>query len=266
MNSTKIITSAFTFASLFILPCQGALTLFYSTNFNTPTYSAGALIGQDNWTITGTSVVSPLTVANAIAGNGNVSVATTGQDVFRAFPSVNSGSVYFSASINVQTAQTGDYLLHLGDTATPNGFFSRLYVKAGTTGYVLGMTTGSPSAITGPSAVPAVNVNYGTVELSLNQAYSVLLRFDFVPGLANDTGSLFVNPTSTDGSLDTSYIAATYAGTDATAISTVNIRQGGSTSSPTAIVDNLSISSSVPEVSTLAMAVLSCMGLLRRRR
>ena len=73
------------------------MTVVYSTNFNSPAYSDGGIIGQDGWIISLTSTTNPINVANT-GSNGSVALATTGQDVRRIFtPTASSGSVYLKA-------------------------------------------------------------------------------------------------------------------------------------------------------------------------
>lgn len=253
MKIKSSLLAASAFFSLCALPATAALTTLYSTNFNSPTYSDGGLIGQDGWAITQTSVVNPISVANT-ATNGNVTLATSGQDVNRIFsPAVTSGSVFVSATITVGTAQaTGDYFLHLGDAGSSN-FYARLYVKASGAGYA--MALGTSSGTTG--------LVYGA-EQPFSTAQTILLRYDFVTGLANDTGALFVNPTTEDGSGDTAYVAATLTGTDAASISSIRLRQGSATAAPTVTIDNLSVA--IPEPSVALIGGLGLLGLLRRRR
>lgn len=238
--------------SCFVLSEAHAATVLYSTDFNSPTYSDGGMIGQDNWVITGSSVVNPVSVANT-GTNGTVTLATTGQDVRHALASnVTDGSVWLSASITVSSAGTGDYFLHLGDNGTSN-FFARTYIQASGGGFVLALSTSSGSPVT-----------YGTTVLNLNTAYTLLIRYDFVAGTANDTGALFVNPTTEYGTGDTAYVAATTIGTDAALISYVNLRQGTNGSASGVTVDNISVF--VPEPSSAALGGLGMLMLLRRRR
>jgi hypothetical protein len=230
-----------------------AVTVVYSTDFNSPTYADGGLIGQDSWVITGTSTVSPISVANT-ATNGTVSLTTTGQDVRRALgTSITSGSIYLQFDLTVASAQTtGDYFIHLGDNGSSN-FYARTYVKS--TG------TGTFAIAVGTSAGAAT---YGT-NLTIGTTYTVLVRYDIVSGLANDTGAVFINPTTSDGSADTAYIGVTTVGTDPSQISSVSLRQGTASSAPTVTVDNISVSV-VPEPGISLISAIGFIGLLRRRR
>jgi len=241
----------------------GAAVL-YSTGFSSPTYTDGVLNsgadtttpGQDGWLNTSGGGTNNITVQNS-ATNGFVTMTTTGQDVRHPLSgAVTSGSVYLDADVNVSAAQaTGDYFIHLGDGGTSN-FYARTYVKSSGTGYVMALGTSSGTPVT-----------YGTTVLPFNQTQHILVRYDFVPGTGNDTGALFVNPTTADGSGDTPYVAATTIGTDATSISGVYLRQGTAGSAATlASVDNIAVNGIVPEPAALASIALFGLGLARRRR
>jgi trimeric autotransporter adhesin len=231
----------------------------YWTNFTAPTYSDGPLLGQDSWALTGTTTTNPQSVANS-ATNGIVALTTSGQDVNRVFTPAqtasNTTSVYLQSLLTVTAAQaTGDYFLHLGDGGASN-FFARIYARAGTTAgtYQLAMGTSSGTA-----------VNYGP-ELALGTAITLLARYDFVAGTANDTGALFVNPTNPLGVGDTAYIAATTIGADAASISSVNLRQGTAGSAPTVTIDSLLVDGFVPEPATLGLIAAGAVVALRRRK
>lgn len=230
----------------------GAATVLYSTDFSAPTYADGALIGQDGWVLTN-STTNPLSVTNS-AADGAVVLTTTGQDVRRAFTesAVTSGSVFMKAEITVSSAQAaGDYFIHLGDNSTSN-FFARTYIRSSGTGFVMALGTSSGTA------------TYGTIELPFSTPITLLVRYDLIAGTANDTGALFVNPTTEDGSGDTAYVAATTIGADATTISSVSLRQGSATNAPGVTVDSISVF--VPEPGVAMLGGLGVLGLLRRRR
>jgi trimeric autotransporter adhesin len=243
------------FVTLLLLsPAALATTVLYSTNFNSPTYSDGGLIGQDSWVITGTSVVSPITVANT-AVNGTVTLTTTGQDVRRAFAAQSADSIFLKANITVGTAQaTGDYFIHLGDNGA-NNFFARTYIKSSGAGFQLALGMG-----------PGTTETYGAGVLLFATSYTILVRYDFIAGITNNTGALFVNPITADGSGETAYVAATSSGTDATSISSVGLRQGATGSAPGGVViDNISVSF-IPEPCAAVLGSLGLTAILRRRR
>jgi hypothetical protein len=230
----------------------GAATVLYETDFTAPTYSDAALIGQDGWVLTN-STTNPLSVTDS-ASSGTVVLTTTGQDVRRAFTesAVTSGSVYMKAEITVSSAQAaGDYFLHLGDNSSSN-FYARTYIKSSGTGFVMALGTSSGTA------------TYGTIELAFDTPLTLLVRYDLIAGTANDTGALFINPTTEDGSGDTAYVAATTVGTDATTISSVSLRQGSASNAAGVIVDSISVF--VPEPGVAMLGGLGVLGLLRRRR
>jgi hypothetical protein len=248
---------------------QAANAAVMSVTFGTPTYADGALNapspttdtttpGQDGWINTSGGGTNNIPVSNA-ATNGLVSLTTSGQDVRKLFDgaaSFNTLSVYFTADINVSAAQaTGDYALHLGDGSI-TGFFARMYIKSSGTGYVLAEGTSSGAAVT-----------YGTTVLPFNTVQRVLVRYDFVAGgTTNDTGALYVNPTSADGTGDTPYVLATTTGTDATAISSFSLRQGTAGSAATLTVDNIVANTGLPEPGSIAVLGIASLGMLARRR
>ena len=110
---------------------------------------------------------------------------------------------------------------------------------------------------------------YGSTVLNFGQTYHLLVRYDFVSGTGNnDTGAIFINPTSMDGSADSAYVAATLEGIDATSIGAIALRQGSATAAPTLTVDNLRVFSeaAVPEPSSLAFLGMTGLGLLAKLR
>jgi len=255
--------------SLGLAPKANALVTVFSANFNSPLYTDGVLNpgtdlttpGQDNWLTASGGTSNAIAVSNS-ATNGFVSLTTSGQDLRRIFDNqvaFTSGSVWLDADVTVSAAQTaGDYAIHLSDGGTSN-FNERIFFKSNGSGaFLMALGTGSGTP------------TYGTTPLTFGTTYHILARYDFVTGATNnDTGALFINPTTTDGSGDTAYVAATTIGTDATSISAVALRQGTAGNAATLTVDNLRVSSTaIPEPATLATLVggLAVLGLRRRNR
>lgn len=243
--------------------------VLFSTGFSSPTYTNGVLNvgadtttpGQDGWLNTSGGGTNNITVSG-LPANGLVSMTTSGQDVRRLFDggaTVTSGSIWFSADISVSAAQaTGDYALHMGDGSTTI-FNARTYIKSSGAGYVMALGTGTGTAVT-----------YGTTELPFNQLQHILVRYDLVAGAANDTGALFVNPSTPDGSGDTAYVNATTIGTDASSFASFSLRQGSATAAATLTVDNISVFTAgggvVPEPASLGLLAIAGGAMIRRRR
>lgn len=261
----KVAAAIAVFAVLAWTPTARAQIYLYQTSFTSPTYVDGPLNtntdtttpGQDGWLNTNGGGTNNITVSNA-ATNGQVGLTTSGQDVRRPFDGgqvVNSGSVFLRANVTVSAASTGDYALHFADTTSL--FYARTYFQASGAGFVLALGTSSGTGVT-----------YGTTVLPFGTPVNLLMRYDFVPGAGNDTGALYVNPTTVDGSGDTPYVAATTIGTDATQITSVALRQGSAASAATLIVDNYAAftMTPIPEPSTLALAGIGAVGLIARWR
>lgn len=237
----------------------------FSEDFNS--YTNGPLLGQGTppWTITGTSVVNPISVSS-----GLVPLANTGQDVNAAFSSVYTGvdgtSLFYGATINLSAAGTGDYFLHLTPAAgNSTAFFGRVYAQASGAGFVLGYleTSGTGSA-----------VNYGTGVLNFGSNYRVAVAYDFVAGTLNDTARLYVDPTDNVELNNTPYLSDTWTTVTAetNVFRTINFRQGGSSSSPTLTVDNLLVGTTfadvaqVPEPSVFALIGIGGLAFFLQRR
>lgn len=238
-----------------------AATVLYATDFNAPTYVDGVInpslgtdtttTGQGGWLNTNNTTTGS---NNITVSSGTVPLTTSGQDIRHTFASSGVGSYYLEADITVSAAQaTGDYFLHLGDGGTGN-FYARTYIRSSGAGFVMALGTSSGTPVT-----------YGSTVLSFGTTYTILVRYDLISGTANDTGALFINPITEDGSGDTAYVAATNIGVDASAIAGVYLRQGNAANSATLTIDNLTVSS-IPEPASALLGALGFIAMLRRRR
>jgi Secretion system C-terminal sorting domain len=191
-------------------------------------YTAGtAISGQGGWTThSGTAsqilVTTPGLTYTGLAGSGvgnaiSVNASTNSEDVNHQFTAVTSGDVYASAMINIHTTTTsGEYFMSLGTATTL--FYARVWIKAVTGGYNLGITHGSSTA-------PV----YGTTLLSYDVTQLLVFKYSYV-GTAgtDDIAYVWVNPTlgaSAPGPEATS----TDVSTDATTITGVYIRETSGT-------------------------------------
>lgn len=167
-------------------------------------------------------------VGNKVAYNGS------GADDFRQFQQITSGTVYVAAIINVDSLKqstAGDYFLAIGD-ASMNQMYARLYSRSVKpddqyVGFNLGIAKNNENS---------ANRGWSETMYSPKTNYLVVLEYEFVDGAMNDTVRLYVNPTKTNkvpvAQCNQEGMQAgkgANAQTDASFLSTVNLRQGTAT-------------------------------------
>jgi len=213
-------------------------TLLVAENFdygNAPgdltAVSSGAWIAHSG---AGSGPVQYITASLSMPGYGSsgvggaATISTLGaEDVHRAFTNQTSELVYFSALVNVSTAQTGDYLFHLSNAGTL--FRARIFVRdsAGNLQYGLGTT--------GAATYSADNFDYDTT-------YLVVGKYDPVSG---DT-SLYALDAAT--LIEPATPLVTLAGAGAQNVERVAIRQGASGARPAATIDGVRVANSWADV------------------
>jgi hypothetical protein len=210
-------------------------------------YTPGNLVGQGTWAQTGTSVVNPIQVAS-----GRAVLTTTGQDAYSPLPGgpitlADGQNFYIGLTLNVSSAQTGDYFLHwtptVGDISI---FMDRVFVQATPGGFLLGWaeTSGGATAV------------YGSTVLSFGTDYRVVVAYHDVAGAANDTGALYVNPITDpiNETGNTPYVTKSWTSTSAEneTIASLNLRQGTAASAPGLTVDDLNASLTFSDVTSFA--------------
>lgn len=222
-----------------IIPAPGLLLL--EDNF-IPTSS---LLTSNSWFQIGTTSTNPISTGsnNGLGytnyGSSNIGNAailpTTGQDVYRIITPQNPGAgtitTYYSAIVSLSSVQTtGDYFLTLGESSTFGGastLRARVYVKQGSTAskILFGISTNG-------------TVTYTTTEYNINT--TILLAVKHVFTTSTSTSSLYINPSTTTEptSADVTDSTASLVGTGLDAIV---LRQGGTGSTPTLLIDGLRV-------------------------
>jgi len=228
---------AITFIALFFFitnPSYGQLLL--NENFD---YPVGSTLTSQGWTAqTSGAGTNPITVVSdnltyplyGSSGVGNkVSLATTGEDDYKTFGSINSGNLYVAALIKVTSAKlTGDYFLHFN---TGTNYFARLFVKLDTNTNKLSFGLMKNAGGTTP---------YTNADYELNTTYLIVLKYTFVSGSALDTAYLYINPSPIFNEPNTP-VMKQWINTDATSITSISLRQGASTAAPTVEIDGIRV-------------------------
>ncbi|MBL0013280.1 MAG: hypothetical protein IPP30_05800 [Flavobacterium sp.] len=179
------------------------------------------------------------------AGSGVGGAATTATsgvgDHNRTFTSQNSGTVYMSCLVNI-TAVTAsvDYFLHF-NTAS---FAARVGAVTSGTNLRFGISkAGAPTIVT-------------TSNFSLGTTYMIVVKYTFVAGATNDTCDLWVLPAFTSSeALAGTPLQSTATGADATALSSVCIRQGNPV--PAATIDAFRVGTTWADIAPAASLINS---------
>ncbi len=237
----KILLSFFTISCM----VSGFAQTQLIENFNyTINDSLAATNVNNNWAIISGSTV------NAIRANGtsltftgyngsgigpSVTLTTTGQDIYRDFTSsISASNVYCSFLLNVSAAQAnGDYFFaYLPNTSTVN-YTGRVFVKSNGTGYSLGISKSSETAV------------YSTNILSFNTTYMLVVKYVYnSTGTTDDQCGIYVFPSTIPTTEPTSFDVGVSAGTitDLANVSRVALRQGTASNAPTLSIDGIRVS------------------------
>jgi len=169
-------------------------TTFLEENFE---YTAGTTLVSNGWIAhSGAGTNSPTVAESGLAYPGYYAMSglagqtiNTGEDVHKnLLEAQTSGTVYNSFLINVTSAtEAGDYVYHYATNAdNTTDFKAKFFVGRDTSNNVrFGLTK---SANIG-SAVAWTGYDY-----ALNTTYLVVLKYEIVPGTANDIATAWINP------------------------------------------------------------------------
>lgn len=233
-----------------------------SADFSSPSYTDGALVGQNGWAQYNTNSTLPLTVTNGrVSWPGGATV--NNQDAFLPFPEQITqparGSTVLNfdlfLNVSVPSASNPSYFAALNtlttSTTASNFQNARLVALAQESGFVFG------ARVNGQSGYPFV---YGTDVLTIGQDYALRAEINMVAGNANDFINLYVGPDFDNLSL---YATAGYtSGTVSDPLfGAILLSQFGSVSTAEAGVSIESAGVSVvPEPGTYALLALAGAG------
>jgi hypothetical protein len=156
------------------------------------------------------------------------------EDANAAIGSFTADSVYASFLIRISAADStgigtpgsswgvGDYSIHFGSSAgtSAGSFFCRLFVRESTASankFQFGISKASATSTA---------IVYGATEYDLNTTYLVVLKYKFVSGSSNDICSAFIFSSGIPTSEPAATITSTDAGSDATTLASICVRQG----------------------------------------
>jgi hypothetical protein len=230
--------------ALLLMNTQTSWGQLLNENFS---YTIGTDLTSNGWAITG-STASPTVAVTAASitypgylssgvGEG-VSLATSGQDVNKSFASQTTGTIYASFLVNVTSATTtGDYFFNVGASTIGTTFKGRIFVKKDASNNVsFGIAINSAA-------------NYSSAIYALNTTYLIVLKYDIVSGLANDTASIFVNPPLNSVIPSTGWIANTDAsGTDLANVGSIALRQGSASNAAGLKLDGIRVSTTWSDI------------------
>lgn len=230
--------------------------LILEENFN---YTAGDSLGQispyaNGWIPNTGGALNPIYVTSPglifagypSSGIGNaITLKSSGQDKLKDFSqdSVNTGTVYASFMIRVDSAARGDYFMAFLESGSTTNYKGRVYARSinGTGNISFGITKSNSSSDTLVGGIWTPHSYYKGV------TYLLVLKYLFVPGsTSNDEVSLFVFNLDLPATepLIPEIGPITYFSADASAIGRIGIRQGTNTRAPNAVVDGIRVSTS----------------------
>lgn len=243
----------FSFATILTLASYSQLL---NENFNYATGQLTANGGGSNvsggaWTLIGGTVqlnVVPgsLTYPSySSSGVGNMlqtkDTSASAEDAYISFtPAVTSGSIFCSFLLNIADTSrlldntlAGDYMIAFLPSTSTTNYINRVTFRKGSVGNTFNI--GLRISSTGSTVVAFSPVNYNS-----GTTYLIATQYVFLPGAANDSGYLWVNPVLSS-TIPTPTIAAVQLGasTDAVDISRFAVRQSGGT--PESFIDGIRV-------------------------
>jgi hypothetical protein len=239
---------------------QATVPLYEPFNYPAGDPLVGKTINGGTWTQTGANASSPVTIqassltyAGLPASQGGSIQLINGsgaQDPGLDITTQTAGSVYASFILNVTNAgsvASGDYIFQFSSAGTgATDYHARLFVQPGSTAdnFKLGLRFYSSDTILTSEDYP------------VNTPVLVVVAYNINASTADDTASLWVNPTLGQTSAPTA-IGTTAAGVAdlANGVARVNFRQGTASTAQVVLVDELRVSTSWADVTPSASGV-----------
>ncbi|MEO8665298.1 MAG: hypothetical protein ABI462_07365 [Ignavibacteria bacterium] len=206
-------------------------------------YPVGDSIGAHGWNWN-TGVVNTIFVSSpglSYAGyplsdiGSSARIRNNGNDAYKNFPADSTGVLYASFMVTVDSIKTaGDYFVALISPTSTSNYVARFWARdtAGALSFGLSKTT-----------VGNGGIFYTPGLYSLGTTYTVVIKYTFNPGIADDQMSAFIFssgiPATEPGSATIGPVTGT--ANDAP-IGRFAVRQGSTASSPTLNIDGIRVS------------------------
>lgn len=205
----------------------GDLTTVSGGNWASHSGSTSVLYATSSLSMTGYP-------ANGVGGSATISTSSS-QDVNRAFAEQTSGTLYFSALINISAVGNGSYFFHLM-SSTDGNFSARIGAKTDGSGGILFGIGASSSTLT-----------YGTTPFNLNTTYLLVSSYNIGTGEAK----LYVS--SSVPATEPASAEASNTGTG-NAVAKVAFRQASNI--PTATIDGVRVGNTWSDIVTVSTSPL----------
>ena len=230
-------------SGLMLTAASSGLTSVESGTFNVTVQAAGVLLVDEDFNYTASQNITTVSSNWGIISSSTTKVATTAsglsfvnypstsdgaivfvnssssEDVGMDFTSQTSGSIYYSALINLSAVNTG-YFTGFTANKTSANYEIRIYSKVTSGNLNFGLARGSATA------------TYGTTNFTLNTTYLIVLKLTMNSGANNDRIDLFVLPTNSNSEPTTPEVSVLNI-TDVSTIGAIFVRQDNSSAAGT---------------------------------
>lgn len=177
-------------------------------------------------------------------------VLATGQDAYKQFPTITSGSFYVAFMVNLTSVQaTGDYFFGLLPSTNTSNYTARLFAKD-SAGFRFGL---------GKASLGSGATVYSSSTYSLSTNYLMVIKYTFNPGTMDDIIVAYIFdggvPTTEPGTPTIGPPSSTLA--DNVDLARVALRQGSATSSPVTRVDGIMVTTSWSDLTATNISSIS---------